>query len=328
MMFFWAGILALTALLYVILDGFDLGVGILFLFSRDEPNRRRMLAAISPVWDGNETWMVLAGTILFGAFSKAYAAILSAFYLPVIIGVCALILRGVAFEFRENARNTRSFWDAAFAGGSLVATLMQGTAVGALTQGLLIRSGEYVGGPFSWLTPFSCLCGVGLCLGYALLGAGWIVLKSEGALRDAGYRLIPWLVGGVLIFLGLVFADALIEHVVIMRRWLQRPYLAIFPLVGLIAVVGVLNGVRRRRDGEPFLMTMIIFAAAFATLGASYWPYIIPFSVTIADAASPQSSLSFMTWGAGFIALPLVLTYTTGAYRIFRGKVLDAVGYE
>ena len=328
MMLLWVSIIALTALLYVLLDGFDLGVGILFLFSRDEANRRRMLAAIAPVWDGNETWMVLTGTILFGAFPKAFGLILSAFYLPVIIGVCALILRGVAFEFRHNARASRRFWDAAFAGGSLVATLVQGIAIGALVQGIPVRAGEYAGGLFSWLSPFSFLCGVGLCLGYALLGAGWIVLKSEGALRDVGYRLIPWLMAGVLIFLGLAFAGALSEHAAIMQRWTQRPLLAVFPGVGVLAVAGLLYGVWRRHDHQPFLMTTMIFAAAFCTLAASFWPYIIPFSLTLADAASPLSSLTFMAWGAGLIALPLLLAYTGGAYRVFRGKVLDGAAYD
>ncbi len=327
-MLLWVSIIALTALLYVLLDGFDLGVGILFLFSRDEGNRRRMLSAIAPVWDGNETWMVLTGTILFGAFPKAFALILSAFYLPVIIGVCALILRGVAFEFRHNARASRPFWDAAFAGGSLVATLVQGIAIGALVQGIPVRAGEYAGSLFSWLTPFSCLCGLGLCLGYALLGAGWIVLKSEGALRDAGYKLIPWLMIGVLDFLALAFVGALIQHAVILQRWIQRPSMAIFPALGVLAVVGVLHGVWRRRDHQPFLMTTLIFAAAFCTLAVSFWPYIIPFSLTLAAAASPLTSLTFMAWGAGLIALPLLLAYTGGAYRVFRGKVLDGAAYE
>ena len=328
MVLFWVSVIALTALLYVLLDGFDLGVGILFLFSRNEANRRRMLAAISPVWDGNETWMVLTGTILFGAFPKAFGLILSAFYLPVIIGVCALILRGVAFEFRHNARASRPFWDAAFAGGSLVATLVQGIAIGSLVQGVPVRAGEYAGGLFSWLTPFSFLCGLGLCVGYALLGAGWIVLKSEGALRDAGYKLIPWLMAGVLIFLAVAFASALALHVVILQRWIHRPYLAIFPAIGVLAVIGVLHGVWSRRDHQPYLMATAIFAAAFVTLAASLWPYIIPFSLTVTQAASPLSSLTFMAWGAGFIALPLLLSYTGGAYRVFRGKVLESGSYE
>jgi cytochrome d ubiquinol oxidase subunit II len=328
MVLIWVSILALTALLYVVLDGFDLGVGILFLFSRKEANRRRMLAAISPVWDGNETWMVLAATILFGAFSKAFAAMLSAFYLPVIVGVCALILRGVAFEFRSKATASRALWDIAFAGGSLVATFIQGVAVGALAEGLPFRSGEYAGGAFGWLTPFSILCGVGLCVGYTLLGAAWLVLKCEGPLRDVGYKVLPWLVAGVLAFLAVAFADALGQHIEIMRRWLERPYLFAFPAVGGLAIIGLVDGVRRRRDRTPFLMTMVIFTAAFGTMAASFWPYMIPFSLTIRDAASPPSTLAFMTWGLGLIALPLILAYTAGAYRIFRGKVIDGGEYE
>jgi cytochrome bd ubiquinol oxidase subunit II len=328
MVLIWVSILALTALLYVVLDGFDLGVGILFLFSRKEANRRRMLAAISPVWDGNETWMVLAATILFGAFSKAFAAMLSAFYLPVIVGVCALILRGVAFEFRSKAMASRALWDIAFAGGSLVATFIQGVAVGALAEGLPFRSGEYAGGAFGWLTLFSILCGVGLCVGYTLLGAAWLVMKCEGPLRDVGYKALPWLVAGVLAFLAVAFADALGQHIEIMRRWLERPYLFAFPAVGGFAIIGLVDGVRRRRDRTPFLMTMVIFVAAFGTMAASFWPYMIPFSLTIRDAASPPSTLAFMAWGLGLIALPLILAYTAGAYRIFRGKVIDGGEYE
>src|SRR5258706_5970733 len=328
MTMFWVAALALTMLLYVLLDGFDLGVGILFLFSREENNRRRMLSAISPVWDGNETWLVLAGTILFGAFSRVFALAISAFYLRVVIGVCALILRGVAFEFRHKATVTRAFWDVAFAGGSLVATFVHGMMVGALAEGLPIENGQYAGGAFGWLSPFSLLCGTGLCVGYALLGAGWLVKKSEGRLRDAAYAALPWLMLGVVLFLAIAFADALAGNLRIMNRWVDRPYLAVFPLIGVLAVWGLLDGVKRRIDDRPFLMASIIFCAAFATLAASFWPYMVPFTVTIAEAASPPESTWFMFWGAGLIALPLTLGYTVVVYRIFRGKVVDPVEYE
>jgi len=194
MTLFWVGALALTILLYVLLDGFDLGVGILFLFSRDEMNRRSMLAAIAPVWDGNETWLVLTAAILFGAFSRVFALALSAFYLPVIVGVCALVLRGVSFEFRSKARTSRRLWDAAFAGGSLVATFVQGAALGALVAGLPVQSGQYTGGTFGWLSSFSVLCGVGLCIGYALLGVGWLIksLKGVSAMPRTSYCLGFW----------------------------------------------------------------------------------------------------------------------------------------
>ncbi|WP_422389067.1 cytochrome d ubiquinol oxidase subunit II [Bradyrhizobium septentrionale] len=182
MILFWASLLAATTLLYVLLDGFDLGVGILFAFA-DEPNRRKMLGAISPVWDGNETWLVITGTVLFGAFPAAYAALLSAFYLPLVLMLCALILRGVAFEFRYKSLGFRWFWDLGFAGGSFVATFIQGMTVGALVEGLPMKDGHYIGGTLGWFSPFAALCGFGLVLGYTLLGASWLVRKCEGEIR-------------------------------------------------------------------------------------------------------------------------------------------------
>src|ERR1700728_4539752 len=209
---FWAAILALGLALYVVLDGFDLGVGILFGFTRDEGVRRRMLAAISPVWDGNETWLLIGGTVLWAGFPIVYALILSAFYLPICLMLAALILRGVAFEFRQKAsERTRVVWDLGFAGGSLVAAFVQGAAVGALVRGLPVAAdGRFAGsGAFDWVSPFSLLCGLGLCLGDALLGASWLVMKSDGPVRDRSYRAIPWLLSTVLVFLAFAFIAAL-----------------------------------------------------------------------------------------------------------------------
>src|SRR5580692_777801 len=209
---FWASVLALGLLLYVVLDGFDLGVGILFGFTRDEAVRRQMLSAISPVWDGNETWLVIGGTVLWAAFAIVYALVLSAFYLPICLMLAALILRGVAFEFRQKAsERTRLVWDLGFGGGSLVAAFVQGAAVGALVRGLPVAAdGRFAGsGAFAWVSPFSLLCGLGLCLGDALLGATWLVMKSDGPVRDRGYRAIPWLLVAVLLFLAFAFVSAL-----------------------------------------------------------------------------------------------------------------------
>ena len=218
MILFWVGVLALTTLLYVLLDGFDLGVGILFGLARDETDRRRMLAAISPVWDGNETWLVLTATILFGAFPRIYATLLSAFYLPLILMLGALILRGVAFEFRAKALFARWIWDVAFAGGSLVATFIQGMTIGALAAGLPMQDGHYAGGTWGWFSPFACLCGIGLCFGYALLGAGWLVAKGEGVLRDRAYAALPRLTAGVFGFLAIAFVYALVLNLRIDRK--------------------------------------------------------------------------------------------------------------
>ncbi|MGC1301688.1 MAG: cytochrome d ubiquinol oxidase subunit II [Caulobacteraceae bacterium] len=328
MILLWTGALALSVLLYVLLDGFDLGVGIMFGLTRDETERRRMLASISPVWDGNETWLVLTAATMFGAFPRAYATLLSAFYLPMIFLLGALILRGVAFEFRYKTNRLRWLWDLGFVGGSTLAAFIQGMTVGALVQGLPFANGHYAGGAFTWLTPFSCLCGVGLCLGYALLGAAWLAGKSEGDLRNRAYRQLPVLMASVFAFLAVVFVYALAENLPIMHRWLERPYLLAFPALGAVAAVGLLVGVRRRIDNLPFPATALIFLAAFGTLGVSFWPYMIPYELTIAEAAAPPSSLAFMFWGAGVVVLPLILLYTATVYRVFRGKVSSAGGYH
>jgi cytochrome d ubiquinol oxidase subunit II len=327
MILFWAGMLALTILLYVVLDGFDLGVGILFALG-DEPARRKMLAAISPVWDGNETWLVVTGTVLFGAFPAVYAALLSAFYLPLVLMLCALILRGVAFEFRYKALiGFRWIWDFGFTGGSLVATFVQGMTVGALVEGLPMKDGHYIGGTFGWFSPFAALCGVGLVVGYSLLGASWLVRKCDGPVRERAYQLLPVLTVGVLAFLATAFVLAIAMHLSLMSRWFERPYLLIFPLIGAVSAIGLLKGVQRRNDLAPFRFTTLIFVAAFGTLACSFWPYMIPFALTVEQAASPRESLTFMFWGAGLFVMPLTLAYTVLVYRLFRGRVVE-VGYE
>jgi cytochrome d ubiquinol oxidase subunit II len=318
---FWVAVLATSILLYVLLDGFDLGVGMLFGLTRNEMRRRAMLSAVAPIWDGNETWLVVSGVVLWGAFPMVYAVLLSAFYLPVLVMLAGLILRGVAFEFRYKTERMRWIWDAGFAGGSLVAAFVQGMTVGALVEGLLIANGRYIGGDFGWLSPFALLCGLGLCLGYALLGACWLVNKGEGELRDAAYRLIPYLSAGLIVFLLVVFGYALAENLQVMARWLDRPYLFVFPVVGVIAAIGLAASVRWRWDAVPYTMVAVIFTAAFGTLAISFWPYMIPFSITIEQAAAPHSSLAFMFWGAGLFVFPLMLLYTVISYSVFRGKV-------
>ncbi len=321
MVMFWIGVLAISILLYVLLDGFDLGVGILFGAMHDEMRRRDMVRAVAPIWDGNETWLVVAAVILWGAFPIVYATLFSAFYLPLLLMLAGLILRGVAFEYRYKTERMRWIWDAAFAGGSLVAAFMQGMTVGALVEGLPIADGQYTGGEFGWLSPFAVLCGIGLCLGYSLLGACWLVRKCEGEVRNEAYRFIPYLAIGLLAFLVIVFGYALAENLQVMHRWLDRPYLLAFPAIGIIAALVAAESVRRRRDEIPFHMVALIFAAAFGTLAISFWPYMIPFSLTIEEAAAPHSSLAFMFWGEGIIVFPLMLIYTVISYTVFRGKV-------
>jgi cytochrome bd ubiquinol oxidase subunit II len=321
---FWVCVLAVSILFYVVLDGFDLGVGILFGFTRSESRRREMLAAVAPLWDGNETWLIVAGVVLWGAFPVVYATLFSAFYLPLLVMLAGLILRGVAFEFRYKTERLRWVWDLSFAGGSLLAAFIQGLMVGALVEGLPISDGQYAGGESGWFSPFSLLCGVGLCLGYTLLGACWLVRKCVDEVRDAAYRLIPPLSISLLVFLIVVFAYALVENLRIMSRWLERPYLFVFPTIGIVAAIVLAVSVRHRRDGLPYYMVVLIFIAAFGTLAISFWPYMIPFTITIEDAAAPHSSLAFMFWGEGLFVFPLLLVYTAVSYSVFRGKVRPA----
>jgi len=321
MILYWSLILALSMLLYVLLDGFDLGVGMLFGLTRDETRRRHMLAAVSPLWDGNETWLIVAGVVLWGAFSAAYSLLVSAFYVPVILMLAGLIFRGVAFEFRGRARRTRAIWNVGFVVGSVVAAFMQGAMVGALAKGLPVVNGRFTGDVMTWCSSFSALCGVALCAGYALLGATWVVKKCEADARDAAYRAIAPLLLVVLVLLIVLFFHALHENLAIMHRWLDRPYLFLVPLVALCAIAGTLTGVRRRRDNQPFLMIALLFICAYAMLAISFWPYMIPFSLTVAAAASPSSSLTFMFWGEGLFVYPLMLVYTAYSYHVFKGKV-------
>ena len=327
MALYWVFVLAVATLLYVLLDGFDLGVGILFGLTRGEVPRRAMLSAVAPVWDGNETWLVVAGVVLWGAFPVVYATVLSAFYLPLLVMLAGLILRGVAFEFRYKTERLRWIWDLGFAGGSLVAAFIQGMTVGALVEGLPFADGRYIGGEFGWLSPFAILCGIGLCLGYALLGACWLVRKCGAGVRDQAYRLIPRLSLGLLVFLVAVFAYALGEDLPVLGRWLERPYLFVCPAIGAIAALVLAASVRRRADAAPFVMVATIFIAAFATLAISFWPYMIPFAITIEAAAAPHASLAFMFWGAGLFVFPLMLVYTVITYRVFRGKIGATEGH-
>jgi cytochrome bd ubiquinol oxidase subunit II len=320
---FWTAVLALTIFLYVTLDGFDLGVGMLMPLVRTEAERRDMMAAIAPVWDGNETWLVLNITVLFGVFPLTYATLLSAFYLPIIFLLAALIFRGVAFEYREKATRSRPLWDHAFVVGSYVASFIQGTAVGALVRGLPMEGVRYVGGPFGWLSPFALLCGVGLCIGYALMGAGWLTYKSKPEIRDLGFRVMPKLLLALFAFLALVFALALLDKLSVMRLWLDEPALFVFPLIGAVACGIMLWAIRSRRELVPFLCAVALFAAALGTLSVSFYPYMIPFAITTFQAAAPQSSQAFMFWGIGVFVLPLTLVYTLVVYFVFKGKVFD-----
>jgi cytochrome bd ubiquinol oxidase subunit II len=320
---FWAGVIAASILIYVILDGFDLGVGILFGTTRAEEHRQEMLNTIAPFWDGNQTWLVIIGASLFAAFPVVYAVFLGAFYLPVLLLLFGLIFRGIAFEFRGRAKHSQvlRLWDLGFFLGSTVVAFVQGAAVGALMRGIPVVDGQYAGNALDWVHPFPMLTGVGMVLGYALLGAGWLVFKGEGALRDWTYARIPWLTVAVLVTLGLAFTVSVTfdAGAIAQSNLRARSWGLIFPVAGIVALAGVVAGARARRDGMPVALTTVFFVAAYLTLGVMFWPYMIPYTVTVANAASPDASLRFLFY-CGIVVLPVIVVYTFGVYRVFRGK--------
>lgn len=318
---FWAAVIAGAIVVYVVLDGFDLGVGILFGTTRNTALRNEMMDAISPFWDGNETWLVVIGASLFAAFPVVYAVFLPAFYIPVLLLLFGLIFRGVAFEFRYRG-SARGLWDTGFFLGSTIVAFVQGAAVGAMIRGIPVVDGQYAGGPFEWLAPLPMFTGIGLVLGYALLGAGWLVLKSEGALRDWAWLRVPRLAGVVLAVLTLATLASIAERDrVIEAVFLGRLWGLIFPAIGLVAIVAIFVAARHRRDAWPFAMTVLFFLASFATLAVLFWPYMIPYSITVGNAAAPEASLSFLFWGAGLFVLPVIAIYTIAVYWVFRGKM-------
>jgi cytochrome d ubiquinol oxidase subunit II len=319
---FWAAVIAVAILAYVILDGFDLGVGILYGTTGDEAKRSRMMSAIGPFWDGNETWLVVIGASLFGAFPTVYTVFLGAFYLPVLLMLIGLIFRGIAFEFRGRSTRMRRFWDRGFFLGSVAVAFVQGAAVGALMRGLPVEDGQFAGTSFTWLHPFPILTGIGLVIGYALLGAGWLKLKSEDSLRDWAANRIHWLALLLFAVLGPTIGVAMtIDISAGLRAAAARFDTGSLVLSGIAfcALLGVVASARGSRDGLPFALTALLFAASFATLATLMWPYMIPYAVTVADAAAPEASLSFFFYAAA-VALPLIALYTTGVYWIFRGK--------
>jgi cytochrome d ubiquinol oxidase subunit II len=325
----WAGIIGGAVALYVILDGFDLGIGVLFPFAKGDKERDQMMASIAPFWDGNETWLVMGGAGLLVAFPLAYAIIMPAFYLPVIVMLLALVFRGVAVEFREHG-DSKTFWDAAFAGGSTLAGFCQGVILGGLIQGIRVENGAYAGGAFDWATPFALLCGFGVLSGHALLGATWLVMKTEGALADRARAQAMVLLYLVLAFMAAVSLWTPLEFPRIRERWFSPAnfvYLWPVPLLtGLTAVIGWI-ALRMEHDTAPFAATIVLFMLGFLGLVISSFPYLVPPSLTIWQTAAAPASQSFMLIGT-LVLLPLILAYTAYVYWLFRGKVSPGGRYH
>jgi cytochrome d ubiquinol oxidase subunit II len=328
--FIWALLIAFAVLAYVLFDGFDLGIGILFPCFAAEKERDDAMNSVAPVWDGNETWLVLGGGGLLAAFPLAYAVVLPALYAPITAMLLGLIFRGVAFEFRFRSTRRKLLWDWAFAGGSSLAAFAQGIALGALVQGIPVSGRAYAGGWWDWLTWFSILTGLALVIGYALLGATWLIWKTSGELQRKAYSL-AWSTGlATLALIGIIslimpFLDPLFR-----QRWFSFPniiYAAPVPILVALAALVLLAGLGRRRERAPFLAAAALFILSYLGLGISFYPYILPPSLTIWDAAAPAKSLEFLLVGA-VVLIPLILAYTAWSYWVFRGKVGASAGYH
>ncbi|ESQ81391.1 ubiquinol oxidase subunit II, cyanide insensitive [Asticcacaulis benevestitus DSM 16100 = ATCC BAA-896] len=327
----WAIIIGFGLMMYVIMDGFDLGIGILFPFVRNREYRDTMVNSVAPVWDGNETWLVLGGAALLAAFPLAYAVILSALYFPLMLMLAGLIWRGVAFEFRFKAdEGHKAFWDKAFMWGSYIATFSQGLALGAFINGFKVRDGAYAGGLFDWLTPFSLFTGVGMLLAYALLGATWLVMKTEGDLQWRMRQLGRPIALAVLVTIAIVSLWTPYANPDIAARWFALPNLFFFapvPILVALATWALLKTLAGESHAAPFLLSLLLLFLGYSGLAISLWPNIIPPGISIWAAASPPQSLGFTLVGALFI-IPFILAYTAWSYYVFRGKVKVGEGYH
>jgi len=327
----WAVIIIFGVMMYVVMDGFDLGIGMLFPFVKGEQDRDVMMNTVAPVWDGNETWLILGGAGLFGAFPMAYSVVLEALYLPLILMLIGLIFRGVAFEFRFKAKaHKRHIWNKAFIWGSLIATFFQGVALGAFIEGFKVVDRHFAGGTLDWLTPFSLFSGLGLIVAYTLLGCTWLIMKTEGPLQQQMHDLAKPLALVLLVVIGIVSLWTPIAYPQIADRWFSMPNLIWFmpvPILVLVTFYGLLKAVARNAHYTPFLLTLVLIFLGYSGLGISLWPNIIPPSISIWEAAAPPQSQGFMLVGTLFI-LPFILGYTFWSYYVFRGKVTHEDGYH
>ncbi len=325
----WAGIIGFAVLTYVILDGFDLGVGILFPFVPDTSDRDLMMNTVAPVWDGNETWLVLGGGGLFAVFPLAYAVIMPALYMPITLMLLALVFRGVAFEYRWRTVRWKRVWDVAFAGGSMVSAFMQGITLGALVQGIEVADRAYAGGWWDWLSPFSIIVGVAVVIGYALLGSTWLVMKTEGTMQRQDAPICVVAGASHTRPHGIVSIMTPFQDVEYFNRWFIWPgriFSVFMPVLVLFAAKGLFTGLNADKDAHRSWLIQL-FVLCFIGIGISFYPYIVPPSVTIGDAAAPEKSLFFALVGT-VVFVPIILVYTAYAYWVFRGKVDPAEGYH
>jgi cytochrome d ubiquinol oxidase subunit II len=326
----WSGILAFAIYAYVVLDGFDLGIGMLAPFATSKEEEETMIGAIAPVWDGNETWLVLGGGGLMAAFPLAYSVLLPALYAPLIAMLLALIFRGVAFEFRHRHDGHRRVWTWGFVAGSYVATFAQGIALGTFIQGIEVDGRAYAGDWFDWLTPFSVFTGAALVFGYSLLGACFLIMKTEGLLQERMFTLALPL--GVAVFVGIAGVSLwtpFIDHAFAMR-WFSWPNFALLspvPLLVLLIALGLFRSLAAGREIMPFVMTILLFLVSYLGIAVSVYPFIVPRAITVWQAAAPEKSLFFLLVGTA-ILVPIILAYTGYSYWVFRGKVDPSAGYR
>ncbi len=325
----WYALIITAIILYVILDGFDLGVGILFPFAPSENCRSRMMNSIAPFWDGNETWLVLGGGGLFAAFPLAYSILMPALYLPVTFMLLGLIFRGVAFEFRFKAHRSRRAWDAAFHIGSLLAAFMQGVIIGTVVQGVEVADRRFAGGAFDWLSAYSVMTGTALVFGYALLGATWLVMKTDGETQHWARQSAAYVLAWVAAFMAVVSISMPTMDITVRELWFGVPtffYLLPVPILTAALFIFVWRDLHRGYEYRPFFFSIGIFLAGYFGIGISMWPYLVPFAVTFTRAAAAPESQSLLLVGTA-VMLPVVLAYTAYCYYLFRGKASHESAY-
>lgn len=327
----WAFVIAFAVFAYVVMDGFDLGIGILFPTLERGDERSQAMNAIAPVWDGNETWLVLGGAALMGAFPLAYSVLLSALYIPLFFMLMGLILRGVAFEFRFKAHEAhRALWDISFAVGSYLAAFSQGVALGAYINGFNMSGTTYVGGSFDWLTPFSFFTGLGLIIAYALLGSTWLIMKTEGTLQHRLKSMTRPITFGVLAAIVVVSLWTPAQHPDVAARWFSFPNIILFspvPVLVIVTTFAIQRVIKGETHAAPFGLALFLLFLGYTGLAISLWPNIIPPSISIDEAAAPPQSMGFALVGALFV-IPFILGYTAMTYYVFRGKVKAGEDYH